>query len=92
MQVHWNSSLSPPFATTNGVCQGGVLSPILFTICLDDLLTGLKGLGIGCHWDGCFVGAVGYADDVALLAPSPSALRIMLHFCENFASMHACMA
>jgi len=45
-------------------------------------------LGVGCHWDGCFVSAVGYADDVALLAPSPSALRIMQHFCENFASMH----
>jgi len=89
MQVRWNSSLSPPFATTNGVRQGGVLSPILFTIYLDDLLTGLKDLGVGCHWDGCFVGAVGYADDVALLAPSPSALRIMLHFCENFANMHS---
>ena len=63
-----------------------MLSSILFTIYLYDL-TGLKDLGIGCHWDGCFVGAVGYADDVALLAPSPSALHIMLCFCENFASM-----
>ena len=35
-----------------------------------------------------FSHAVGYADDVALLAPSPCALRIMLHFWENFASMH----
>ena len=49
MQVRWNSSLLPPFATTNGVHQGGVLSPILFTIYLDDLLTGLEDLGIGCH-------------------------------------------
>ncbi len=34
------------------------------------------------------MGAVGYADDVALLAPSPSALCIMLRHCENFASSH----
>ncbi len=31
------------------------------------------------------MGAVGYADDVALLTPSPSALRLMLRHCENFA-------
>jgi len=59
---------------TNGVWQGGVLSLILFTIYMDDLLPGLKDLGIGCYWDGFFVGAACYANDVALLAPSPSAL------------------
>jgi len=52
---------------------------------MDDLLLGLKDLGIGCYWDGFFVGAACYADDVALLAPSPSALRMMLHCCEDFA-------
>ena len=29
-----------------------------------------------------------YADDIALLAPSPSALRIMLSTCEDFAESH----
>ena len=27
-------------------------------------------------------------DDLALLAPSPSALRIMLHICGDFAKLH----
>ena len=85
MQVRWNATLSPAFSVSNGVRQGGVLSPILFTIYMDDLLLGLKDLGIGCYWDGFFVGAVCYADDVAILAPSPSALRMMLHYCEDFA-------
>ena len=31
------------------------------------------------------VGALCYADDLTLLAPSPSALRIMLQLCEQFA-------
>ena len=85
MQVRWNNSLSHLFSVTNGVRQGGVLSPILFTVYLDDLFSSLKSLGIGCHWDGLFVGAVSYADDIALPVPSPSALRLMLKHCEEFA-------
>ena len=38
----------------------------------------------GCHWDGLFVGALAYADDLTLLAPSPSALRTLLRICERF--------
>lgn len=63
---------------------GGVLSPIQFTIYTDDLLKHLKSLGMGCQWDGYFAGAV-CADDVALLAPSLSALHLMLHYGEDFA-------
>ena len=33
-----------------------------------------------------FAGALGYADDVVLLAPSPAALRMMLRCCEEFAN------
>ena len=43
---------------------------------------------MGCFWKHHFVGAVCYADDVALLAPSPSALRNMLSMCINFADSH----
>ena len=34
------------------------------------------------------MGAVCYADDIALLAPSPSALRQMLTTCSSFATSH----
>ena len=61
------------------------LSPILFTIYLDDLLINLSNLGVGCFWDAMFAGAFCYVDDLVLLAPSPSALGIMLQCCESFA-------
>ena len=76
------------FTVSNGVRQGGVLSPILFTVYLDDLLNELKRLNVGCHWRHHFVGALCYADYIALLAPSADALRQMLKVCENFASLH----
>ena len=50
LSVRWNLSYSEPFNVTNGVRQGGVLSPILFTVYLDELLLRLSNLGIGCHF------------------------------------------
>ena len=64
--------------------QGGVLSPLLFAVYIDKLLIRLERLRTGCY-SGCFfVGALCYADDIVLLAPSPSALRILLSECECF--------
>ena len=83
--VRWCNTLSESFTVSNGVRQGGVLSPILFTIYMDELLLQLKRDGIGCHWGHLFAGAFCYADDLILLAPSLSALRIMLCTCEAFA-------
>ena len=86
--VKWNSCSSLPLGVSNGVRQGGVLSPILFTVYLDELLQHLAQLDIGCHLGHHFVGSVCYADDIALLAPSPSALRMLLQECERFAADH----
>ncbi len=84
--VRWNVDISASFNVSNGVRQGGVLSPILFTVYIDELLQRLSRLGIGCQLGGHSVCALGYADDIALLAPSPSAMRILLKECESFAS------
>jgi hypothetical protein len=39
----------------------------------------------GCHIGSWFVGVLAYADDLALLAPSASAMRKLLATCEQFA-------
>ena len=74
MKVRWNKSLSDPFYVSNGVRQGGVLSPVLFSVYLDGFLQKLADSGVGCHWGNLFAAAVCYADDIVLLAPSPSSL------------------
>ena len=85
MHVQWNSTQSPPFSLNNGVKQGGVLSPILFSIYIDSLLQKLKESGLGCQVGRTFVGAFGYADDLALISPSLSGLRQMIKICEKYA-------
>ena len=42
MRVKWNGSLSGTFSASNGVKQGGVLSPLLFTVYLDQLILHTK--------------------------------------------------
>ena len=86
MRVKWNRVLSGTFSASNGVKERGVLSPLLFTVYLDQLILALKELGIGCHLKGMFVGAFLYADDVTLLAPQAWLLKAMLITCTDFAA------
>ena len=86
VRVRWCGVVSEYFLAINGVKQGGVLSPVLFCLYIDGLLTALSKAGVGCFIGENFVGALAYADDIVLLAPSASALRTMLSVCDNYAA------
>ena len=62
--------------------QGGVLSPIY----VDELLTRLSMSEFGCMIGQKYYGAIGYADDISLTAPSIYALNKMCNICLEFAS------
>ena len=83
--VKWGGARSSMFNIINGTRQGSVLSPALFAVYVDDLLQELRSLGVGCYVAGIFFGAVGFCDDILLLAPSRDAMQLMLHNCERFA-------
>ena len=85
VRVQWCGIVSDYFSAGNGVKQGGVLSPVLFCVYIDGLLIALSRAGVGCFLGSNFVGALAYADDIVLLAPTASALRIMLSICDNYA-------
>ena len=84
MNIQWNSCKSRYFSASNGVKQGGILSPVLFSLYIDILLRKLQLSGFGCHIGNTFCGALSYADDIALLAPTRFALKKLLSICEIF--------
>lgn len=48
MYVRWGSATSSVLYVSNGVRQGGILSPNLFNVYMDGLSDKLNGSNIGC--------------------------------------------
>ena len=68
----------------NGVKQGGILSPHLFNVYMDDLSVILNKLQIGCIYAGTIINHVMYADDLCIFSPSVSGLRKLTNCCEKY--------
>ena len=83
-RVKWGESFSEWFEVTAGVRQGGVLSPDLYCIYVDELLTKLKRLNKGCYFFNRFAAAFFYADDMCILSPSVKGLKSLLQVCESY--------
>ena len=79
--VRWENVLSQPYRLLAGIRQGGVLSPVLFSVYVNDLLN--KFAKLGCYFKGIPVSAVMYADDLILLSPSICELQNMLNVCSS---------
>lgn len=84
-RVKWNNKLSETFQIKAGVRQGGILSPLLFAIYIEDILTELKRKRKGCIIDGVFLGCFLYADDILLITHSVACLQSMLNICGSMA-------
>ena len=83
-KVNWNNEFSSEFLVHNGVRQGAVLSPTLFSVYIDELFMLLKNSGFGCYVNEIFYGITGYADDLVLLSPSIYGLQRMIDLTNEY--------
>ena len=88
MYVKWGSTLSSKFQVTNGVRQGGVLSPLLFNVYVNALSELLNKSGTGGNMDGTIINHMLYADDICIVSLSSSGLQKLLNICHDYCELH----
>ena len=89
--VKWDDFTSDFFKTSNGVRQGGILSPRFFTMYVDDLSCILSRMNAGCFIDDFCMNHFFYADDMCVLAPSATGLQLLLDACAQYGISHDIM-
>ena len=81
MTVRCGHCISNSFNVTNGVRQGGVLSPQLFNVYINGLSDILNKSTIGGSLAGKRINHLLYADDLCIVSLSSAGLQHLLSIC-----------
>jgi len=84
MIVRWGDSTSQPFNVSNGVRQGGILSPFLFNVYMDELSNRLNACKIGCMVGNIILNHIMYADDLVIFCSYSAGMEKMLNICAEY--------
>ena len=82
--VVWNNHYSEKFKVNVGVKQGGVISPVLFSLYIDLLTDRIINSNVGCYVGDVCSSVLVYADDIVLIAPSRTGMQKLLNVCQDF--------
>ena len=85
MGKHFSTS----FCVSNGVKQGGIISPVLFHVYMDDLSCVLNRSNIGWRIGRKIVNHLSYADDLCLICLSSAGMQKLLNVCSKYATEHS---
>ena len=81
--VNWYGIISKSYTLRAGVRQGGVLSPNLFSIYVDMVISAIDGSNLGCQIGTQNMGILMYADDLVLVSASVCKLQKMVSICVD---------
>ena len=82
--IRINYKLTEWFDCKSGVRQGDCLSPTIFSLFINDLVSEIKGLGLGIDLNGTNISFLLYADDICFLAKSETDLQTILDTLHNW--------
>ena len=88
MFIRWGNSCSTKFLVTNGVKQGGLLSPSLFNVYMNNLSLSLNHSGIEGSLGDNLINHLCYADDLCLIALSSAGMQKLVYTCDVYATSH----
>ena len=69
-RVLWKNEKGEYFRIEKGVRQGGILSPLLFKLYIDNILELISKKNVGCRFGTVRMNVLAYADDLVLLSDS----------------------
>ena len=85
--IKWGTCISDSLKSCNGVRQGGILSPKLFSVYIDDLSANPIYSMVGYHiYDNC-INHVMYVEDICRVASSSVEVQILIDICYKY-SLH----
>ena len=83
VSVRFNGSMSDTWLLRTGVRQGGILSPLFFSLYINDVLNNISNCNFGCKLGTVTSNIIAYADDVAIMAPSLTSLQCLIDIFYN---------
>ena len=88
MFIRWGNTYSTKFLVANRVKQGGILSPCLFNVYMNNLSLSLNSSGIGGSLGHNIINHLCYADGLCLISLISSGMQHLLNMCDTYAISH----
>ena len=90
--VSRNGAISTEYSVTNGVKQGGVVSPYLSVVYINPLIESIRNSRVECMIGSVIANVFVYVDDLITLSPTDTALQKLVNKCENIDKSLSCNA